>query len=309
MAYSHHARDVHNTTDFATIYQLIRKVAMALGVMSLLAAIVHGALWWSMKADYVAAMEAVLSPDGSFQHVDPALAWLLGALIIGGLFGIYFGLRDIDIFNLPAVRTSWGLAFLAVMAICAVTPLALGVKVRLNEDGILEWITFWASAGAGLIALFVAFKARSFLLGLAALMICFYAGEEISWGQRVFGFVTPEGLSKINHQQETNLHNLIKVLGLGYLVIFAAAALIIIEIRAILTNSVVSRFVGQSEQRLLISGVDLPFLAIVLLFIGLLAGYSNEYAEYLFSCCAAMVALRLLFISSGISREAEATAR
>ena len=33
-------------------------------------------------------------------------------------------------------------------------------------------------------------------------------GEEISWGQRVFGFETPEALKEVNEQDEFNLHNL-----------------------------------------------------------------------------------------------------
>lgn len=44
-------------------------------------------------------------------------------------------------------------------------------------------------------------------LGLALLFL-FGAGEEISWGQRLFGFQTPEPLSQVNRQEEFNLHNL-----------------------------------------------------------------------------------------------------
>lgn len=44
-------------------------------------------------------------------------------------------------------------------------------------------------------------------LGLA-LLFFFGAGEEISWGQRILGFQTPETLSEVNRQEEFNLHNL-----------------------------------------------------------------------------------------------------
>lgn len=33
--------------------------------------------------------------------------------------------------------------------------------------------------------------------------------EEISWGQRIFGFETPELLQRYNLQKETNIHNLL----------------------------------------------------------------------------------------------------
>ena len=41
-----------------------------------------------------------------------------------------------------------------------------------------------------------------------AALCCFYvAGEEISWGQHVWDWATPEFWSMVNDQEETNLHN------------------------------------------------------------------------------------------------------
>jgi len=34
------------------------------------------------------------------------------------------------------------------------------------------------------------------------------AGEEISWGQRIFGWGTPVALEDVNHQGESNIHNI-----------------------------------------------------------------------------------------------------
>lgn len=43
---------------------------------------------------------------------------------------------------------------------------------------------------------------------LAWILACIYfAGEEISWGQWYFGWDTPEAFSRINDQNEMNLHN------------------------------------------------------------------------------------------------------
>ena len=44
-------------------------------------------------------------------------------------------------------------------------------------------------------------------LALAALGTFYVAGEEMSWGQHYFDWVTPEGWHSINDQGETNLHN------------------------------------------------------------------------------------------------------
>jgi len=43
---------------------------------------------------------------------------------------------------------------------------------------------------------------------ILALVFVFAFGEEISWGQRIFNFATPEAIKDINLQQEFNFHNL-----------------------------------------------------------------------------------------------------
>ena len=50
------------------------------------------------------------------------------------------------------------------------------------------------------------FLSVTFLCGLVFL---FGAGEEISWGQRIFNTESSEFFLKNNAQQETNLHNLV----------------------------------------------------------------------------------------------------
>lgn len=43
---------------------------------------------------------------------------------------------------------------------------------------------------------------------MLALLFFFGAGEEISWGQRIFNYETPEDVSEVNAKDEVNLHNL-----------------------------------------------------------------------------------------------------
>jgi len=85
-----------------------------------------------------------------------------------------------------------------------------------REDGIAEWLTV-AGLLLGSFVCFLRFvkllhkKSKWFLfvtLGLG-LFLFFAAGEEISWGQRIFGIKTPEYFQQHNAQQETNLHNLV----------------------------------------------------------------------------------------------------
>lgn len=42
---------------------------------------------------------------------------------------------------------------------------------------------------------------------LTTLGCVYLAGEELSWGQQLFRWDTPEGIARINDQNETNLHN------------------------------------------------------------------------------------------------------
>jgi hypothetical protein len=49
---------------------------------------------------------------------------------------------------------------------------------------------------------------RNIFFLLLGLFLFFCFGEEISWGQRIFGVQTPEHLKNINAQGETNIHNL-----------------------------------------------------------------------------------------------------
>jgi hypothetical protein len=51
-------------------------------------------------------------------------------------------------------------------------------------------------------------KLWAVLYALFALVLFFVAGEEISWGQRIFGVSTPQWFMKRNYQHELNLHNL-----------------------------------------------------------------------------------------------------
>ncbi|WP_185474723.1 hypothetical protein [Synechococcus sp. BSA11S] len=97
-----------------------------------------------------------------------------------------------------------------------------GYKVLVSEGSVVEWLTFlfFLAAGAlflltgrvewgpsrgmgrrGIGGLFLA-------LGVVSLLIGF---EEMSWGQIIFNWETPELFVTTNAQKETNLHNLVLI--------------------------------------------------------------------------------------------------
>ncbi len=125
------------------------------------------------------------------------------------------------------------------------------------EDGPVEYLTFFFSFIAGILSLLTAFKAKIenpqkikqkwqlilfkvcfFVFGLG---LIFVAGEEISWGQRIFNIKTPEEIEQVNLQKELNLHNhpaIFKYVYYGYAVIgyYCAFAWLILAIAKKVTS-------------------------------------------------------------------------
>jgi len=102
----------------------------------------------------------------------------------------------------------------ALLGLAALVPALYDALVR--EDSLLEWVQV-----ASYVAAFV-FAGRSALrlygwvaaaFGVFALGCLLAAGEEVSWGQRLFGLDTPEGLEAPNNQEELNVHDVVEVQG------------------------------------------------------------------------------------------------
>jgi hypothetical protein len=112
---------------------------------------------------------------------------------------------------------------MAVYFIVSYVTLSFGEKAAAflyPEDHFLEnlqAICLFATAGISFYIFYRAYQNRNIIkitwikllvyLGLA-LIYFFIAGEEISWGQRIFHIATPASWAAQNTQGETNLHNL-----------------------------------------------------------------------------------------------------
>ena len=111
--------------------------------------------------------------------------------------------------------------------------------LSVQEDEYLEWASFWSfllATGAYYL------KAASYrleahripwFLWSMALLCFFVAMEEISWGQRLFGYRPPTFFLEHNFQQEFNIHNIVdtdyrnlalKIVIVGYGIILPLAA-------------------------------------------------------------------------------------
>lgn len=120
-------------------------------------------------------------------------------------------MRDMKkLFTLYAVFVG---LFLLYWVVYAVAP-DFHTRWLQGEDRGVEWLTFAGFAGASITAFYTLRFHRHmtrfarFYLFMTALFFFVCAGEEISWGQRVFGYETPEEVLEVNEQGEFNLHNL-----------------------------------------------------------------------------------------------------
>lgn len=91
---------------------------------------------------------------------------------------------------------------------------AEAVKAFHSENGLHEWLQFGFMLGVFVLAIrtlkSMNRKKNPWLtawITAAAIGSAYVAIEEISWGQWIFQWSTPENLKDLNYQNETNLHN------------------------------------------------------------------------------------------------------
>ena len=124
---------------------------------------------------------------------------------------------------LPVSPDRYGLPFIiALVSVLAFSLVAHWVLTAYEhvdwlegEDGVSEWwsvATYLAAAGmAGITAQLLNGLGHRYLFWVQLLLTGVFlvgAMEEVSWGQRLFGWGTPAILSEVNEQGETTLHNL-----------------------------------------------------------------------------------------------------
>ena len=89
-------------------------------------------------------------------------------------------------------------------------------EIYVEEDGIVEWLTVVGLMAGCIVCasrFIKLFKTRSWwfltVTAVLCLLLFMVAGEEISWGQRIFGIKSSSFFIKNNTQHEMNFHNLV----------------------------------------------------------------------------------------------------
>lgn len=118
-------------------------------------------------------------------------------------------------YSIPRFLWLWMPVIFIVVQIAIEIFVPADMKARIHSEwGPHETVQTFVIIAAFLASVFTLTKVNwkeQRLLGawiVLAALCCFYvSGEEISWGQHVFRWATPEYWAGINDQQETNLHN------------------------------------------------------------------------------------------------------
>jgi hypothetical protein len=118
----------------------------------------------------------------------------------------------INIYSKEARYLRWYIAF-------AISGIILSYSVYLlfeaetvanlgREDRFFEWLTALCFLSVSIIFLLLYARVRNIIFLILTAVFFFGFGEEISWGQRLLGFGTPESLQVRNVQNEFNIHNI-----------------------------------------------------------------------------------------------------
>ena len=178
---------------------------------------------------------------------------------------------------------------------------------HVQEDQPLEWATFWGFIVAAAFFVRAAFVERRkrpapwFFLGIAAFCVL-VAMEEISWGQRLFGYSPPRYFLENNFQQELNLHNVMatsarKLLLVGILAGYGLLLPLLDRIPS--TAKLLTKF-----------GVTAPPAAFVPVFVTLVVLIATYPVRYTGEIVEASMALAFMFSAVAAAHDAaESTGR
>ncbi|MDA0978853.1 MAG: hypothetical protein O3B72_09865 [Proteobacteria bacterium] len=168
-----------------------------------------------LAAGFAGYALGILDSDNLWDYlVDPVLLCYAGTLLIRHRRELNFSRpaqQDIERFMLMVVASF----LLFAVYLSRANPDAFRYEFTI-EDGFIEWCTVLVLLTTMVVCgrrfiLLRGHRSRLFLsvTALLTLLCLFGAGEEISWGQRIFGLETPEYLQERNAQGEIGLHNLV----------------------------------------------------------------------------------------------------
>tara|TARA_R110002072_G_scaffold294384_1_gene464465 strand:+ start:1267 stop:2070 length:804 start_codon:yes stop_codon:yes gene_type:complete len=157
--------------------------------------------------------------DGMIEHIGPMLA-LVAATSLAGMMGLAHVWRVLEHGTRPARLILMSLSAILLAGFAALSiwhnqsgePLGIFFGSEAQDFGLSEYGVVLCLIGCTALLARLAWAGTTLerlVFGFAAIACLVIAGEELSWGQWIFGWATPEPLAAVNLQQETNAHNLV----------------------------------------------------------------------------------------------------
>lgn len=159
---------------------------------------------------YVSLLERAISPDGRIERPVFAICGLSAAFLLmaAALVLMPSPASFLASVSLPN-KIGYGIAGILIVAFFSFHQ--SNAKSPYCEDGFFETLSVVLAALASICLLATVRPLEGRRVAAAKIVLAtalvFFAMEEISWGQRLFVWKTPEALARLNTQRETNLHN------------------------------------------------------------------------------------------------------
>jgi hypothetical protein len=162
---------------------------------------------------YIFFLEKYISPDGNITRPFITIIELYFILTVLALFFLHINIKLDEITSFfSRVSIQIRIAYIITITFIILFLCLSNIQSLYKEDGFFENLNALFFLLSSLILMLCGIKYnkytnRLFLFFLSILMF-FFSMEEISWGQRIFGWATPQILEKTNFQNEINIHNL-----------------------------------------------------------------------------------------------------
>lgn len=130
--------------------------------------------------------------------------------------------------NLKPLIFSGVFVYLGIISIISLFPFEVLKKLSV-EDNLIENLQFLVLIFAAILAFktfYILYRKKIIIHAVIfifiSLVLFFVAGDEISWGQRIFNIKTPESIAQYNAQNEITVHNLSffeNFVNIGYIIL------------------------------------------------------------------------------------------
>lgn len=255
--------------------------------------------------EYISLLEMYISEDGTISNPSAIFFKVESIFLLIIIFILsfkYFFIKNLFPLKYLSKFDSVSIIFILSLTISFSYSVIDKSYTLHDEDSIFENLTAIFSISASILFLISIRNFKSYpskLIIIALSIFSFLFGmEEISWGQRVFNWETGESWSSINHQNETNIHNLFNPFFQKIYLIFNFLALCLFLAREKVEKYLITLF-PESDIHKIIHKRESGYYALIFFFLIFQAQlFGGELTEEILSIILLSYALKYLSIKT-----------